>query len=127
MGARVRSDHRCIHRRHRLSFSMIDEFANHLAMLSACRLCPNVFGEPVTGAVRGARVMLVGQAPGPHEIEDRRPFAYTAGTRMFGWFKISEDEFRKHIHMCAVIRCFPGKDPKGGGDRAPGELEIANW
>ena len=108
---------------------MIDEFANHLAMLSACRLCPNVFGEPVTGAVRGARVMLVGQAPGPHEIEDRRPFAYTAGKRMFGWFEplgVDEAAFRERVHMCAVIRCFPGKDPKSGGDRVPSPQEIAN-
>jgi len=73
--------------------------------------------------------MLVGQAPGPHEIEDRRPFAYTAGKRMFGWFGrfgIGEDEFRARVHMCAVIRCFPGRDPKNGGDRVPHPAEIAN-
>ena len=28
--------------------------------------------------------------------------------------------------MCAVIRCFPGKDPKSGGDRVPSPHEIAN-
>ncbi len=104
-------------------------FADHLEKLYACRACPNVFGQPVTGAVRGARVMLVGQAPGPHEVEDRRPFAYTAGRRLFGWFAplgISEDDFRARVHICAVIRCFPGKDPKSGGDRVPSETEIAN-
>ena len=104
-------------------------FDQHLTRLYACRLCPNVFGQPVTGAVAGARVMLVGQAPGPHEVEDRRPFAYTAGKRMFGWFAplgITEDDFRRRVHMCAVIRCFPGKDPKSGGDRVPDQTEIAN-
>ena len=105
-------------------------FEQHIEIVRACRLCPNVFGEPVTGAVAGARVMLVGQAPGPHEIEDRRPFAYTAGRRLFGWFSerfgISEQEFRATIHMCAVIRCFPGKDAKNGGDRVPDPTEIAN-
>jgi uracil-DNA glycosylase len=88
-----------------------------------------VFGQPVTGAVPGARIMLVGQAPGPHEVEDHRPFAYTAGRRLFGWFEqfgVGEDEFRQRVHMCAVIRCFPGKDPKGGGDRLPDRQEIAN-
>jgi len=71
--------------------------------------------------------MLVGQAPGPHEVEDRRPFAYTAGRRMFGWFAelgVEEDDFRRRVHMCAVIRCFPGKE-KGGGDRVPDPIEIA--
>lgn len=105
------------------------EFARHLATLDACRACPNVFGLPVTGAVEGARVMLVGQAPGPHEVEDRRPFAYTAGKRLFRWFEdhlgISETEFRARIHICAVIRCFPGKDAKSGGDRVPDDAEIA--
>ncbi len=73
--------------------------------------------------------MLVGQAPGPHEVEDKRPFAYTAGRRLFSWFDrfgIDETEFRRHIHMCAVIRCFPGRNEKGGGDRVPDALEIAN-
>lgn len=103
-------------------------FEFHLSQLFACRLCPNVIGQPVTGAVAGARVMLVGQAPGPHEVDERRPFAYTAGRRLFGWFAplISEEELRRRIHICAVIRCFPGRDPKAGGDRVPDAAEIAN-
>lgn len=108
----------------------MNSFDEHLTLLRACRACPNVFGEPVTGAVAGARVMLVGQAPGPHEVLDRRPFAYTAGRRMFGWFAdslgVSEEDFRSRVHICAVIRCFPGKDAKGGGDRVPDAAEIAN-
>ena len=108
---------------------MTDTFEKHVATLQACRLCPNVFGEPVTGAVKGAKVMLVGQAPGPHEVEDRRPFAYTAGRRLFSWFDpfgVDEPAFRGCIHMCAVIRCFPGRDVKAGGDRVPSPAEIAN-
>jgi len=104
-------------------------FEEHLATLQACRLSPNVFGEPVVGAVESAKVMLVGQAPGPHEVEDRRPFAYTAGKRLFSWFEpfgVDEAEFRRRVHMCAVIRCFPGRDPKSGGDRVPSPQEIAN-
>jgi len=73
--------------------------------------------------------MLVGQAPGPHEAKYAKPFAYTAGKRMFGWFAeglgLSEEEFRERVHIAAVIRCFPGKDPKAGGDRVPDAEEIA--
>src|SRR3954453_8216359 len=97
-------------------------FDQHLAALAACRLCPNVLGSPVVGAVANARVMLVGQAPGPREMEQGRPFAFTAGRRLFSWLErigVSEEEFRAGVHMAAVIRCFPGRDPKAGGDRVP--------
>lgn len=105
------------------------EFAAHLDALYACRACPNVAGQPVTGAVANARIVLVGQAPGPREQDFGRPFAYTAGKRLFSWFEqhlgITEEEFRKRVHIAAVIRCFPGRDPKAGGDRVPDADEIA--
>ena len=109
---------------------MTSDFAAHLDALYACRACPSVAGRPVTGAVAGARVMLVGQAPGPREESQRRPFAYTAGRRLFSWFEqhlgIREDELRARVHIGAVIRCFPGRDAKNGGDRVPDASEIAN-
>lgn len=109
---------------------MTPEFAAHLETLYSCRACPNVAGHPVTGAVPGARVMLVGQAPGPREQDFGRPFAYTAGKRLFQWIAehvgLSEEEFRRRVHIGAVIRCFPGRDPKAGGDRVPDLSEIAN-
>jgi uracil-DNA glycosylase len=106
------------------------DFAAHLDALFACRACPNVMGQPVTGFVENARVMLVGQAPGPREMDLRRPFAYTAGKRLFSWFAehcgISEDQFRSRVYIGAMIRCFPGRDAKAGGDRVPDAVEIAN-
>jgi uracil-DNA glycosylase len=62
-------------------------------------------------------------------VEDRRPFAYTAGKRLFSWFEpfgVDESAFRERVHLCAVIRCFPGRDPQSGGDRVPSSQEIAN-
>jgi uracil-DNA glycosylase len=103
-------------------------FTKHIELLTACAACPNVMGRPVVGAVADARVLLVGQAPGPHEADSRRPFAYTAGRRLFGWmFELGVDEatFRERVHIAAVIRCFPGKDAKSGGDRVPDDEEIA--
>jgi uracil-DNA glycosylase len=102
------------------------DFQSHLDALLACRDCPSVEGQPVTGFVPHARVILVGQAPGPHEVIDRRPFAFTAGKRLFAWFErfgVGEEQFRTTVHIAAVIRCFPGKD-KSGGDRVPDEEEI---
>ena len=107
---------------------MTPEFAEHLDALFSCRACPNVLGQPVTGFVENARVMLVGQAPGPREMDERRPFAYTAGKRLFSWLApfISEEDFRARVYVGAMIRCFPGRDPKAGGDRVPDAIEIAN-
>lgn len=85
---------------------------------------PAVVGRPVTG-----RVLLVGQAPGDKEPRLGRPFAWTAGRTLFGWFHSTlgwtEDETRDRIYFAAVCRCFPGKKP-GGGDRVPDAKEIAN-
>lgn len=112
-----------------MQFDGNTRFEDHLAMLYACRACSKVFGEPITGPVPGAKVMLVGQAPGPHEVTGKRPFAWTAGQRLFRWFEesldCSESDFRARVHICAVIRCFPGKDIKSGGDRVPDADEIA--
>jgi uracil-DNA glycosylase len=74
------------------------------------------------------RVMLVGQAPGPREPARGRPFAFTAGTRLFSWFArlgAPEAEFRRRVYIAAVLRCFPGRAP-AGGDRVPAPDEIAN-
>jgi uracil-DNA glycosylase len=73
-------------------------------------------------------MVLVGQAPGPREPLRGRPFAFTAGTRLFSWFArlgVPEDEFRRRVYIAAVLRCFPGRAP-AGGDRVPAPDEIAN-
>jgi uracil-DNA glycosylase len=98
------------------------------AELSACRACPAVVGTPVHPAAVPSRILLVGQAPGPREAGFGRPFAWTAGKTLFGWFAsvlgADEDEVRRKIYLSAVSRCFPGKAP-GGGDRRPDSEEIA--
>jgi uracil-DNA glycosylase len=96
--------------------------------LDACRACPNMIGPVVHGPAVLSPILLVGQAPGPREGSFGRPFAWTAGKTMFRWFHaalgVSEDEFRAHVYIAAVARCFPGK-AKGGGDRRPDPDETA--
>lgn len=83
---------------------------------------------PVSGGAVVSKVMSVGQAPGSKEPVLGRPFAWTAGRTLFGWFEracgMTEAEFRASIYMAAVCRCFPGKNP-AGGDRVPDAKEIA--
>jgi len=83
---------------------------------------PVVSGGPVVSPV-----MLIGQAPGVREGPAGKPFAWTAGKTLFGWFAqlgMDEDAFRQRVYMAAVCRCFPGK-AKGGGDRVPSPEEIS--
>ena len=82
----------------------------------------------VTGIPVLSPVILLGQAPGPHEGKLGQPFAWTAGKTMFGWFHrigLTEDQFRHRVFMAAVCRCFPGKSAKGG-DRVPSKTEVAS-
>lgn len=84
-------------------------------------------GPPVHGEAVLSPVLLLGQAPGTREIEQGRPFCWTAGKTLFGWFAgigLDEQAFRQAVYMSAVCRCFPGKQP-GGGDRAPDRSEVA--
>jgi uracil-DNA glycosylase len=87
-------------------------------------------GPVIHGPAIKSRVMLVGQAPGPHEHKVMKPFGWTAGKTLFKWFEQalswSEDDFRARIYIAAVARCFPGKAGNGGGDRKPDEQEMAN-
>ena len=99
----------------------------HQRALRDCRLCPRVAGTPVTGDAVVSPMLLVGQAPGPREADLGRPFAWTAGRTLFGWFEqlgLDEARFRARVYMAAVCRCFPGRNPRGG-DRVPSEAEIA--
>jgi uracil-DNA glycosylase len=94
------------------------------------RLRPRGFGPPVHGAAIDTRILLVGQAPGPHEARFGRPFAWTAGKTLFAWLGRAtggdEDAIRARVYISAVVRCFPGKT-KAGGDRVPTPAECARW
>jgi len=102
---------------------------DHVAVLRQCRRCPRMLPPPVSGGAVLSRVMLIGQAPGVKEPVLARPFAWTAGRTLFGWFNefcgMSEEEVRARIYFAAVCRCFPGKTA-AGGDRVPAPDEIRN-
>jgi uracil-DNA glycosylase len=101
----------------------------HVEDLLQCRRCPRMKSTPVSGGPIVSRIMLVGQAPGPREPTLKRPFAHTAGKRLFEWFDLychfNESEMRCWVYFAAVCRCFPGKTI-AGGDRVPAPDEIQN-
>jgi uracil-DNA glycosylase len=101
----------------------------HVSALRRCRRCPEMNRPVVSGGAVLSRVILVGQAPGDKEPVLGRPFAWTAGRKLFRWFHdhtgVDETTFRSRIYMAAVCRCFPGKRDTGG-DRVPDPQEVLN-
>ena len=101
----------------------------HVAALRKCRRCPGMFPPVVSGGAVVSRVVLVGQAPGDKEPIMGRPFAWTAGRKLFRWFNdhagVDEAAFRSHVYMAAVCRCFPGKKPTGVWPLAPAGRSMA--
>jgi uracil-DNA glycosylase len=101
----------------------------HVALLLQCRRCPRMLPPPVSGGSVLSKVMLIGQAPGVKEPVLGKPFAWTAGRTLFGWFQqfcgMSEEQVRAQIYFAAVCRCFPGKTA-AGGDRVRTPDEVRN-
>lgn len=99
-----------------------------VSQLRRCKICPKMHRPAVSGGPVVSRVISVGQAPGIKEPVAGRPFAWTAGKTLFGWFEkacgISEAGFRESVYMAAVCRCFPGRNA-AGGDRVPDAGETA--
>lgn len=99
----------------------------------ACRACEVAGYLPRANPIRptlltDARVVLIGQAPGP--VTDRKGyhFAGPAGTFLSAWLDragFPPNYFREHVYLTSLTRCFPGKSPSGNGDRAPSPAEIA--
>ena len=102
-----------------------------------CRACTRCVQDgllpvaaPTFSGTAAACLFLVGQAPGLVELESRRPFSGRAGRELDRWmiragFE-SAEEFRRRVYIAAVARCFPGRNPRGGGDQRPSRGVIEN-
>lgn len=62
---------------------------------------------------------MYGQAPGPVEGSERRPWRGRAGQTLRRWLQMEEEEFYSTFYCASVTRCYPGKAPGGKGDRVP--------
>jgi uracil-DNA glycosylase len=98
--------------------------------MRACRKCLaagySIVPPAVFSGTIGARVLVVGQAPGSKEVAAGRPFHAGSGARLFEWLGragFEEDAFRREHYITSVTKCFPGKAPSGGGDRVPSRAE----
>lgn len=105
--------------------------------ISACRACQLAGfldeARPITALAREARVMVIGQAPGPVTHREGIHFAGPAGKTLARWFEdagFPPGEFHKWPYLSSawltsLTRCFPGPSTTGNGDRAPSPREVA--
>jgi uracil-DNA glycosylase len=109
-------------------------FEAHQAACRRCRVCEDegivAEAHPTFSGQWGARILLVGQAPGLVERESRRPFSGRAGKELDRWMVragfAGADEFRQRVYIAALMRCFPGRNARGSGDLRPPPRGIAN-
>jgi len=115
------------------------ETKSHDALIDeirACRLCAGRFAatasahmpRPVVWFRRGARVLIVGQAPGARVHASGRPFTDPSGDRLRSWMGVDAETFydRSRIAIIPMAFCFPGYDAKGS-DLPPPPLCAATW
>jgi len=107
-----------------------EALADLQARMHGCRLCLeagyDIYPRAIFSGDLGARIMVIGQAPGITEKEAGRPFNAGSGTRLFQWLAeagIEERWFRTTQYMCSVTRCYPGRSASGNGDRVPTRAE----
>jgi uracil-DNA glycosylase family 4 len=100
---------------------------------AVCRACLEagypLESLPVFEGRPGQRALVVGQAPGIVEGEERRPWRGRAGRTLRRWLGMDEDEFYATFYCASVTRCYPGRLPGGRGDRpaTPREIELCRF
>ncbi|WP_353339853.1 uracil-DNA glycosylase family protein [Pelagimonas sp. KU-00592-HH] len=104
--------------------------------IRSCRLCEDRFAatatahapRPVAWFRPGARLLIVGQAPGARVHESGRPFTDPSGDRLRDWMGVDEATFydRDRIAILPMAFCFPGYNDKGS-DLPPPPVCARTW
>ncbi|MDD3800299.1 MAG: uracil-DNA glycosylase family protein [Novosphingobium sp.] len=98
--------------------------------IQACRLCEAALPHdprPVVQAGQGARVLVIGQAPGSKVHASGKAWDDDSGDRLREWTGLSAEEFydpERVAHMPSGF-CYPGKG--SGGDLPPRPECARHW
>jgi uracil-DNA glycosylase family 4 len=115
----------------------IERLSRLLDRIVVCRACEAAGflsqARPIVHQARDARVMVIGQAPGPVTHREGIHFAGPAGRTLAGWLQgagFAPGDAHKWPYLSAawlssLTRCFPGPSASGNGDRAPSSKEMA--
>jgi uracil-DNA glycosylase len=100
----------------------MSDLAKLLAEARACRVCETALGfapRPIVQAGPGARVLIVGQAPGSKVHASGLPWDDDSGDRLRGWLAMDRATFYdpESVALVPMGLCYPGKG--NGGDLPP--------
>jgi uracil-DNA glycosylase len=100
----------------------MSDLAALLEHVRACRVCEAALGfrpRPVVQAGAGARVLIIGQAPGSKVHASGCPWDDDSGDRLRGWLAIDRATFydADAVALVPMGLCYPGK--ASGGDLPP--------
>lgn len=101
-----------------------------LREIRACTLCAEHLPQgprPVVRASPGARILIVGQAPGRRVHETGIPFNDPSGERLREWMGVSREQFydERVIALAPMGFCYPGTG--AGGDLPPRPECASAW
>ncbi len=90
-----------------------------LAEIRACTVCAAdlpLGPRPMVRAAAGARLLIVGQAPGTLVHETGIPFNDPSGERLRDWLGVDRDTFydESRIAIAPTGFCYPGRHERGG-------------
>jgi uracil-DNA glycosylase len=101
-----------------------------LAEVRACTVCAGQLPfppRPVLRAARGAKLLLVGQAPGRRVQETGIPWNDPSGDRLRLWLGVTREEFYDESKIAIIPTgfCYPGTG--NGGDLPPRPECAPKW
>lgn len=96
---------------------------NLLCEIRACRHCAAFLpsgARPTVQAGPGARLLVIGQAPGTRVHETGVPWDDRSGERLRGWMGVDNANFYDpdRVALMPMGFCYPGRAP-GGSDNPP--------
>jgi uracil-DNA glycosylase len=103
------------------------ELTDLLAEIRVCRACAGGLPHeprPIVQAGKGARILIIGQAPGSKVHASGAPWDDDSGDRLREWTGLDRATFYDPEQVAQMPSgfCYPGKVPKekgGGGDLPP--------
>lgn len=107
----------------------MDDLTRLLKEIRACRICEShLEPRPVLHVTAGARLLVVGQAPGMRVHRSGVSFDDPSGNRLREWMRVDRETFydESRVAIAAMAFCFPGYDAQGG-DKPPRRECARTW